>query len=276
MCAQCSLMRTTLSMLLFTIAIAAIAAPLESGRGSAQAAPQQPSNLTFEVATIKPSEPGLKFGMIKPLPGGDGYTAQNLSVKNMISVVYRVPWRQIIGGPDWLSSEHFDVEAKTDRAYSVEDLHEMFRNLLAERFNLKLHQDLKEGPVYELTIAKTGLKMKPDGEGEDPKIPILPGPNGSVGTRVSMKYLCFWLGQNLQNDNRPVIDKTGLTQSYDFTLAFAPQLPPGAPEGNLPPELLNRPSIFQAVKEQLGLQLTPAKGPVEYYVIDHVEKPSPN
>jgi uncharacterized protein (TIGR03435 family) len=263
-------------MLRVTIAIAAAAAPFGSGRAKAQAAAEQPSHLTFEVATIKPTEPGVQSGMIKPLPGGDGYTVQNLSVKMMIIVIYRVPGRQILGGPEWLSSERFDVEAKADRAYGVEELHEMFRNLLAERFSLKLHQELKEGPVYELTIAKSGLKMKPDGEGQDTKIPILPGPNGSVGTKVPMKYLCWWLGQNLQNDNRPVIDKTGLTQSYDFTLAFAPQLPPGAPEGNIPPELLNRPSIFEAVKEQLGLQLTPAKGPVEYYVIDHIEKPSPN
>jgi uncharacterized protein (TIGR03435 family) len=268
--------RTAPSLLSLTVAIAAVASPLGIGQVKAQGAPEQPSHLAFDVATIKPSEPGLQFGMIKPLPGGDGYTAQNMSVKTMISLMYKVPGRQILGGPDWLSSERFDVEAKADRAYGVDDLHEMFRNLLAERFNLKLHQDLKEGPVYELTIAKSGLKMKPDGEGQDTKIPILPGPNGSVGTRVPMNYLCWWLGQNLQNDNRPVIDKTGLTQSYDFTLAFAPQLPPGAPEGNLPPELLNRPSIFEAVKDQLGLQLTPAKGPVEYYVIDHIEKPSPN
>jgi uncharacterized protein (TIGR03435 family) len=70
-----------------------------------------------------------------------------------------------------------------------------------------------------------------------------------------------------------MIDKTGLTKNYDFTVDFAP---PGVARDQLPPELLDLPSIFDALKEELGLQLTPAKGPVEYYVIDHVEKPSPN
>jgi hypothetical protein len=112
-----------------TIAIAAVAALSGIEQVEAQAAAEQPSHLTFEVATIKPTEPGVQSGMIKPLPGGDGYTVQNLSVKMMIIVIYRVPGRQIMGGPDWVSSERFDIEAKADRAYGVEELHEMFRNL---------------------------------------------------------------------------------------------------------------------------------------------------
>ena len=91
-----------------------------------------------------------------------------------------------------------------------------------------------------------------------------------------MSYFCWWLGQQLQNDERPVIDLTGLDKNYDFTLTFLPLLPPDFPKENLPPELLDRPSIFDALKQQLGLKLTPQKGPVEYYVIDHVDKPSAN
>jgi uncharacterized protein (TIGR03435 family) len=71
-----------------------------------------------------------------------------------------------------------------------------------------------------------------------------------------------------------VIDQTGLDQSYDFTLSFMPQLPPGASRDNLPPELQELPSIFDALKQQLGLKLEPQKGPVEYYVIDHIDRPS--
>ena len=122
--------------------------------------------------------------LIRPYPGGDGYTVQNMRVKDMISVIYRVPGRQIMGAPDWLSSERFDIEAKADRAYSLDDLHEMFRNMLADRFNLKTHKEIKEGPVYELTISKSELTMKPDGLGQDVKIPILPGPKGFTGTNV--------------------------------------------------------------------------------------------
>jgi bla regulator protein blaR1 len=233
----------------------------------------QPSHLTFEVATIKPSHADSLNAMIKPYPGADGYTVQNMPVKDMISVIYRLPGRQFVGAPDWLSSERFDIEAKADRAYSIDDLHEMFKNMLADRFNLKTHKEIKEGPVYELTVAKSGLKMRPDGVGQDVKIPILPGAKGFTGTNVPMPYLCFWLGGVLRDDGRPVIDKTGLTKNYDFTLIFAP---PGVPSEKLPPELIDLPSIFNALNEELGLQLTPARGPVEYYVIDHVEKPSPN
>jgi uncharacterized protein (TIGR03435 family) len=241
-----------------------------------QTGPGSPSHLTFEVASIKQSHANSLNALIKPYAGGDGYTVQNMPVKDMINVIYRVPRRQVIGGPDWISSERFDIEAKADRAYSLDDLHEMFRNMLVERFNLKTHKETREGPVYDLTIAKSGLKMKPDGTGQYLKIPILPAPKGVTGTNVSMQYLCFWIGQVMQNDGRPVIDKTGLTKDYDFALSFAPELPPGVSRDQVPPELLDLPSLFDALTEQLGLQLTPAKGPVEYYVIDHIEKPSPN
>jgi bla regulator protein BlaR1 len=241
-----------------------------------QTLPGSPSHLSFEVASIKPSHANSLNALIKPYTGGDGYTVQNMPVKDMINVIYRVPRRQVIGGPDWISSERFDIEAKADRAYGLDDLHAMFQNMLVERFNLKTHKETKEGPVYDLTIAKSGLKMKHDGTGQYLKIPILPAPKGVTGTNVSMQYFCFWLGQMLQNDARPVIDKTGLTKDYDFTLSFAPELPPGVSRDQMPSELLDLPSLFDALTEQLGLQLTPAKGPVEYYVIDHIEKPSPN
>ncbi len=91
-----------------------------------------------------------------------------------------------------------------------------------------------------------------------------------------MPYLCWWLGSQLQHDERPVIDQTGLSGYYDFTLSFAPELPPGVDPDKLPPEFADRPSLIEAVREQLGLKLTPQRGPVPYYVIDHVEKPSAN
>ncbi|MEA3004829.1 MAG: hypothetical protein QOI94_98 [Acidobacteriaceae bacterium] len=80
----------------------------------------------------------------------------------------------------------------------------------------------------------------------------------------------------MQNDPRPVIDKTGLTQAYDFTLDFMPELPPGVSIDALPPEMQNRPTILDALREQLGLRLESGRGPVENYLIDHVDKPSEN
>ena len=240
-------------------------------------AQDEPSRLTFDVASIKPSQPGMRGGAIKPLPGGNGYTAQNISLKLMISLMYKVPMRQIMGGPGWLNTDGYDVEAKVDRPYGIDDLHAMFQNLLTERFSLQFHKETREGPVYALTVDKSGLKMKADGSGQDLKIPITFSKDGeAIGARVPMQYLCWWLGQQLQRDGRPVIDKTGLTNSYDFTLVFAPELAPDISRESLGSEFRDRPSIFDALREQLGLKLSPEKGPVDYYVIDHVERPSEN
>jgi uncharacterized protein (TIGR03435 family) len=233
--------------------------------------------LTFEVAAIHATRPGQLNGFIKAIPGGRGYMAENVTVKLMISLMYKVPMRQIKGGPEWLDSEHYDVEAKADRAYSLDDLHIMYQNLLADRFNLRFHTETKEGNVYALTVDQAGLKMKRNDSPEDFNIPVTYGDNGlAIGKRVPMKYLSWWLGQRLQRDERPVVDMTGLSGNYDFTLNFAPVLPPDFPVEKLPPGLLDRPSIFVAVREQLGLKLQAQKGPVEFYVIDRVDRPSDN
>ena len=239
-------------------------------------AQNQPTRLTFDVATIRLSKQADRNGGIKAFPGGNGYTAQNIPVKLMISLMYKVPTRQILGGPDWMDSDRYNVEAKTDGSYNIDDLHTMYQNLLADRFNLKFHKETKEGPVYALLVDTPGSKMKINSSPLDFQIPILFSPDGVVGTRVPMSYLAWWLGQQLPNSNRPVIDMTGLNKNYDFKLSFLPDLPPDASRENLPPEVRDRPSIFDALKEQLGLKLQAQKGPIDYYVIDHIERPSDN
>ncbi len=236
-----------------------------------------PSRLTFDVASIKLANDETRNGMIKATPGGHGYTAHNINVRTMISLMYKIPARQIKGGPDWLDSDRYDVEARADKPYNLDDLHTMYQNLLTDRFNLKFHKETKEGPVYALTLDTPGSKMKVDDSPQDFKIPITFSADGSaVGVRVPISYLAWWLGQQLQNDARPVVDMTGLDKNYDFTLTFMPVLPPDVQKETLPTELQNRPSIFEAVKQQLGLKLTAQKGPVEYYVIDHIDRPSDN
>jgi uncharacterized protein (TIGR03435 family) len=216
-------------------------------------------------------------GGIKALPGGQEYSAVGAPVKLMIALMYKIPMRQIEGGPDWLNSDLWDVKAKADRSYSLDDLHLMFQSLLADEFKLKFHKESKEGNVYVLSVDKAGLKMKANDSPQDFEIPVKGGQDGTtLGKRVPMEYLCWWLGQVLQRDERPVIDRTGLKGNYDFTLAFLPELPPNFPRENLPPGMLDRPSIFDAVKQQPGLRLDAQKGPVEYYVIDHAERPSEN
>jgi uncharacterized protein (TIGR03435 family) len=240
-------------------------------------AQEKPPRLTFDVASIKPSDPAKRDGTIRPLPGGYGYTSQNIPVKLIVSLMYRVPMRQIKGGPEWLNSTTFDIEAKADKAYSVDDLHTMFQDLLADRFNLKFHMEPKEGPVYALTVEPTGLKMTSNLTPQDFNIPLNQGAGGVfVGKRVPMPYLCWFLGQQLQSDERPVVDKTGLTGNYDFTLLFLPQLPPGVTKDSLPPEVQDRPTVFEALRQQLGLRLQAERGTVQYLVIDSIEKPSDN
>jgi uncharacterized protein (TIGR03435 family) len=245
---------------------------------SSMPAQQKPPRLTFDVASIHPASPDAGCDrMVKPLPGGTGYTVQNIPTKLLMALMYKVPARQITGGPEWLTTENYNIEARTDGSYNLDDLHTMFQNLLADRFNLKFHKETREGPVYVLSIDPAGLRMKENGRGQDLAIPINFSADGAaIGVKVPMTYLTWWLGQLLQNDARPVIDRTGLTSSYDFTLAFAPQLPPDATAQSSPAELHERPSIFDALRQQLGLKLEPQRGPVDFYVIDHVEKPSGN
>jgi len=236
-------------------------------------AQQTKSRLTFDVAAIHRSNAADRNGAIKGLPQGHGYMAQNIPVKLMISLMYKIPMRQIKGGPDWINEDRYDVEARADGSYSLDDLHTMYQNLLADRFNLKFHIETKQGPVYALAVDTPGSRMTLDNKPQDYSIPITYANDGSaVGRRVSMSYLSWWLGQHLQSDERPVIDHTGLTGNYDFTLNFAPVRPPGAED----PATQKLPSIFDALKEQLGLKLHAERGPVAYLIIDHIDRPSSN
>jgi uncharacterized protein (TIGR03435 family) len=237
----------------------------------------QDKRLTFEVASIKPMKPGGRGGGIRVMPGGQEFISQGMSLRFIIAYIYYVPLRQVTGGPEWLDSEVWDIAAKADHPRELDELREMFRNMLADEFQLKLKKEVKEGPVYALSVDKSGLKMKVDDQPWDFEIPIKPGPGGVlVGKRVPIQRLCFQLQLILQTDERPVIDKTGLAGYYDFTLSFLPELAQRVDREQLRPEIRDRPSIFDAVKQQLGLKLEAQKGPVEYFAVEHVEKPVEN
>jgi uncharacterized protein (TIGR03435 family) len=233
---------------------------------------EKPARLTFDVASIRRSDSNSANQMIKALPGGHGYTAVNIPVRLMIALMWKVPARQVEGGPEWITSERYDVEARVDGSYSLDDLHTMFQHLLEDRLSLRFHREAREGNVYALVVDSGGVKMKPHDGPVTFDIPVTFGADGtSLGRRVDMEYLTWWLGQMLQRDERPVIDQTGLKGFWDFDLRFQPLLPPDA----TPPDD-NRPTLFNAVREQLGLKLTAQKGPVQFFMIDHVERPSEN
>jgi uncharacterized protein (TIGR03435 family) len=240
-----------------------------------------PDNLTFEVASLKASAPGGRGGAIRPAPGGERYVANNVPLRLMIAVAYQIKADQIQGGPDWIATIPFDMNAKAGRAASIDELRMMLRNLLAERFQLKFHRETKELPIYALTVDKGGARLKehPFQNAGEPWIEERAEKflHMNLSARsVTMKYFAFRLSQSL---DRPVVDQTGLSGDYDFELSYTRDLPPGIPENaqlNGVPIDTSGPNIFAALPQQLGLKLEPKKGPVSIFVIDHAEKPAEN
>jgi uncharacterized protein (TIGR03435 family) len=239
--------------------------------------------LEFEVASIHLSPP-TKHGDQGIASRADGYTARYLPVKMMIALMYRIPARQVVGGPRWVEDDRYDVEARADGRYSVEDLDTMYKNMLAERFGLKFHIETKEENAYvlgldkgESALEKRGSALKVSDVAQSYDFPInFSGVGEMHGEHVSMAFFCWMLGQLLQEDERPVVDMTGLKGFYDFRMSYLPQGLPEEERSRLPQAVLDRPSIFEALQEQLGLKLTAEKGPVQYFVIDHIERPSGN
>jgi bla regulator protein blaR1 len=295
-------------LLLAAIGIAAIGLPLAFGllnttpsRAQSQAPDSKAAAHVYEVASIKPNKSGNN--MVRFMTKPDGFSATGATLHMLIENAYDVRYFQITGAPSWFKSEKYDIEAKMDGSVAEEvrklsddqreaETRRMLQALLADRFQLKLHGDSRDLPVYALVIAKTGLKLHeatsgdtypngfkgPDGGGGAGMM-FMEGNGGPVrGQGIAIANLVHLLSQQL---GRTVLDKTGLTGRYDFTLQWTPdesQGPPGGPPGigNAPPPDSSGPSIFTAIQEQLGLKLESQKGPVEILVIDHAEKPSAN
>ena len=238
---------------------------------------QQPARPSFEVASVKPSVPRTAHFSLLEL--GGRFTTTNTTLKMLIGFAYDVRDYQIAGGPNWLDSAKYNVEAKPDvprpAEHNAARMRLMAQSLLAERFKLAIHRETKELPVYDLVVAKGGPKLKKAANTAEAS-----GRRGRgllTGVAADMPLLVNQLSQQL---GRSVIDKTGLTGKYDFKLEWTPdpgelRFPAGGPDAPPPPDL-SGPSIFTAVQEQLGLKLESVKGPVEILVIDHAEKPDAN
>ena len=244
----------------------------------------------FDVATIKPNAANDHRVMMRLQPGGR-YTATGVSLKQIIGQAYNMRDFQITGGPGWIASDRYDINAKAeglpDRV-TPEQMRPLLRNLVEDRFKLKAHTENKEMPIYALVVAKGGPKLKPaanpsegGGPGEGPRgmIRIGRGLMETQNTRMPM-----FVQQLSQQLGRTVVDETGLTGEYDVRLEWTPE--PGQGGGGPfggppPPDALPAadsagPTIFTALQEQLGLRLESKKGPVPVLVIDSVEKPTEN
>jgi uncharacterized protein (TIGR03435 family) len=297
-------------LLLAAIGIAAVAGPVMFGLVNApqihaQSPPTAGAPLpSFEVASIKPNrsrELNISIGFE---PGR--FIASGTTVKQLIGLAYNVRDLQVSGGPSWVDSERYDIEAKEPDSVvaelpklppnqRAEQLRLMVQSLLADRFKLNLRHESKEHPVYALVVAKNGPKLQgakpgdtypngmkgPDGVGHAGMMRM--GPGQLAGQGLPVESLARLLSEQL---GRTVMDQTGLKGNYDFTLQWTPEQgeammlkgPEGGKPGtdNAPPPESSGPSIFTAIQEQLGLKLESTKGPVEILVIDHVEKPSEN
>ncbi len=229
----------------------------------------QTPRLAFEVASIKPHRGEVLFSA-DPAVRGSRVIGTASTLADMITVAYGVRYDQIANGPGWINKDRFDIEAKApgDVPPTAEQARLMMQNLLAERFQLRLHRETRDLPVYALVVGKNGAKLKiSDADAHEGGV-VQGTANGlhMETKKGSMERLARQLSSSA---GRPVIDNTGLAGTYEYTLDWFPANTIPAPE-------LTVPSVFIAVQEQLGLRLEATTASQEVLVIDHAEKPSEN
>jgi uncharacterized protein (TIGR03435 family) len=267
----------------------------------------------FEVVSIRPADNGSGM-MMRMTPGGFEFTGLPISV--LLRQALQKPDYQIVGAPDWIDRDRYSIRAKPPEAVPLPALTVLMVNLLKDRFQLATHVETRELPIFHLVMARTDGRLGPDLKvtpadcqatiaerlaaakaaaaggrtgGPLPPPPAMPGPNDPLPCGFSRlnSGLAAGSGRTIAQIvpmladlvGRPVIDKTGLTGLYDFSLKYAPDgrsagpfgPPPGAPT---PPVDPDAPGLTTAVQEQLGLKLESARGPVEVVVIDKFEKPT--
>jgi len=235
---------------------------------------------TFEVATIKPTKPDEQRTFL--IWRGDEMQVVNFSLNDLVKFAYDLQGKQIVEAPDWMGTDRFDIDAKPDTPGqpSGDQLKEMVQKLLADRFALKFHKDEKDMAAYVLTVGKDGPKMKQNTDNPNGLPGLFFGPIGTLHVMNATMQNFTSLMQSTVLD-RPVVDRTGLSGRWNFTLKWTPDEsqftgmgikvpPPAADDANAPPPL------FTAIQEQLDLKLEAQRTQVPVLVIDHVDHPSPN
>jgi uncharacterized protein (TIGR03435 family) len=237
---------------------------------------------SFDVATIKPNDSGAT-SMQGINVNGRNFTTRASSLEDLISFAYDVQAKQIIGAPEWISKDRYDIAAvpAVDGAPNPKQLKIMIQKLLADRFKLTFHHDKRELAAYVLTVGSAGQKLAPtQATGTLPGLGLIRKPEGlmiMVHNGTILDFTAFL--QTLILD-RPVVDQTALSGKFDFHFTFTPDdsefngHPPPLPAKTDTTEAA--PDIFQAMLQQVGLKLTAEKTPVDVLAIDHVEKPSAN
>jgi uncharacterized protein (TIGR03435 family) len=250
-------------------------------------AAQQSADAKFDVVSIRVVPPNTpptlrEFGFTPILPGGQ-FVDSRIGLHSMIAFAYNVQnSRQLTGLPKWAQEESYSVAAKPAEGFPVltpaqnrEQVRLMMRTMLADRFHLRVHTETREETVFYLEVAKGGIRIK-EVEAPLPPVKELPvqlvlGDNGGrmIGEKSTIesiaRAIALWL-------KRPVTDRTGLKGYYDFDVRWNAQGQSASDE--LGPAGLGL--LIAMLPDQLGLRLAKAIGPVEYWVVDHVEPPTGN
>jgi len=236
---------------------------------SVGAAAQNDPRPAFEVVSIKPNKSGSNaIGGSGVCSSRGGVSVRNISLGSLIEQAYGIKEFQLLGRPNWLGSERFDIEAKPGSRIGPDDCKLMVQSFLADRCKLMLHSETRQLPIYKLAAGRNGPKLHKVDADAPLGAKVFDTSRGQLITRgTSMSQLAAMLAITGELENL-VVEGTGLDGYYEFSLEWTPSI--------LAADAAPGPSLFTALQEQLGLKLEAGKGPVSVLVIDHVEKPSEN
>ncbi len=276
-----------------------------------QAAAGDGKALAFEVASVRenkldepqstnfPLSPGPQFGAV-----GGHFVGRNVLLLQYIVFAVKPSSEQIQqlrrGLPEWTRSAHYDIDAKAEGNPTKDEMRAMMVTLLADRFKMKVHRESREAPVFGLVVVRPGklgpkLKPHPADDAGCRKVPLakpygnaypavcggstmiapsVPGLTAIGGQNVTIANIAIGLSNAQNNVERRVLDETGLSGGYDFSLEWMPE-ETGASAAETPADAVGA-TFFEALKDQLGLKLVPQKGMVEVLVVDGIERPSAN
>jgi uncharacterized protein (TIGR03435 family) len=264
------------SLFALLLAVANLRGATAQAKPAVAAADETPH---FEVAAIKPGKTDSQGQNWNS--SADRILIGNYTLRRLIRSAYGLKSDlQILGGPDWLDKQAFDINAKIDdaevakmakmdRVARQRERNQMVQSLLAERFMFKAHLDHKTMPVYALVVAKSGAKLTPASPETAAKGSNSSSNNGRMtATALSMDLFAEDLQYQTETGGRMVLNHTGLAGEYDFKLDWAED------NGNSTPADPALPDLFTALQEQLGLKLQPEKGSVEVVVIESASKPT--
>lgn len=281
-------------------AIALLLACGVTGLAQSLPAPPGPGTPRFEVASVKRNVSDVKSLQTRAEPGH--FVSTGWPLRRVIAAAYRARVFQVAGGPEWLDTDVFDINAKAPDNAPQSEIEPMVRALLADRFTLRAHVEQRELPVYALIVDRADGRLGPGiRRTEDDCAQLRAAGRASAGRPEQFAVCASRLTARAMNGtlllemaeggigipafvasvsgyvDRLVIDRTGLTGSFDVLLQFGP---PGAPAaaspdpGNAP--LDSAPTLVEAVQRQLGLKLQPERALVDVLVIDQIEQPTPD